>query len=126
MFFLLFVLIGYKIFPIKCNFKNVKFILAATKNRIYGISPFSIYNPPAVREIHPADIPAASPEPVTPVSHPMAQELLYDRWGADGSPACGLPSCKHYGLFYPRLPYLFEDGETEPASLSVKLQSVLY
>jgi len=25
--------------------------------------------------------PAASPEPVTPVSHPMAQEMLYDRWG---------------------------------------------
>jgi len=48
---------------------------------IHGISPFSIYNPPAVRDIHPADIPAASPEPVTPVSHPMAQELLYDRWG---------------------------------------------
>ena len=93
---------------------------------IHSISPFSIYNPPAVREIHPADIPAASPEPVTPVSHPMAQELLYDRWGADGSPACGLPSCKHYGLFYPRLPYLFEDGETDQASLSVKLQSVLY
>jgi hypothetical protein len=48
---------------------------------IHGISPFSIYNPPAVRDIHPADIPAASQEPVTPVSHPMAQELLYDRWG---------------------------------------------
>ena len=47
---------------------------------IHGISPFSIYNPPAVRDIHPADIPAASPEPVTPVSHPMAQELLYGRW----------------------------------------------
>ena len=46
---------------------------------IHGISPFSIYNTPAVRDIHPVDIPAASPEPVTPVSHPMAQELLYDR-----------------------------------------------
>ena len=94
---------------------------------IHGISPFSIYNPPSVQEIQPADIPAVSPEPVTPVSHPIAQELLYDRWGgADGSPVCGLPSCKHYGLFYPRLPYLVEDGETEPASFSVKLQSVLY
>ena len=47
---------------------------------IHGISPFSIYNPPAVRDIHPADIPAASPGPVTSVLHPMAQELLYDRW----------------------------------------------
>ena len=93
---------------------------------IHGISPFSIYNPPSVQEIQLADTPAASPEPVKPVSHPMAQELLYDRWGADGSPVCGLPSCKHYGLFYPRPHYLFEDGETEPASLSVKLQSVLY
>ena len=48
---------------------------------IHGISPFSIYNPPSVQEIQPADIPAVSPEPVTPVSHPMAKELLYDRWG---------------------------------------------
>ena len=79
MFFLLFVLIGYKIFPIKCNFKNVKFIVAATKNMIHDISPFSHYNPPPVRNIHPVDIPAASPEPVTPVSHPMAQKLFYDR-----------------------------------------------
>ena len=47
---------------------------------IHGISPFSIYNTPAVRDILPVDIPAASPGPVTPVSHPMAQELFYDHW----------------------------------------------
>ena len=81
MFFSFFIPVGYKIVSIKCNFKNVKFILASKENMIHSISPFSIYNPPSVQKIQPADIPAASPEPVTPVSHHMAQELLYDRWG---------------------------------------------
>jgi hypothetical protein len=47
---------------------------------MHGISPFSLHHPPAFRDIQPANIPAASPEPVTPVSHSMAQEMLYDRW----------------------------------------------
>ena len=82
-------------------------------------SPCSPRNPPSR---HPCSLTRACDACFAPYGAGTALRSL----GADGSPACGLPSCKHYGLFYPRLPYLFEDGETEPASLSVKLQSVLY
>jgi len=55
---------------------------------IHGISPFSIYNPPAVREIHPADIPAASPEPVACFA-PYGAGTALRSLGAASSPVCG-------------------------------------
>ena len=41
----------------------------------------SVYRTPAVRDIHPANIPAVSPTSIPPVTHPMALEFVYDRSG---------------------------------------------
>ena len=127
MFFLLFVPVGYKIFPIKCNFKNVKFILASKEK--YDPRHFTVLNLQSsfsagnTASRHPCSLARACDACLAPYGEGTSLRSL---GGADGSPVCGLPSCKHYGLFYSRLPYLVEDGETEPASFSVKLQSVLY
>ena len=43
---------------------------------IHSISPFSVHYPPAVKDIQPANIPAASPEPVTLVSYPMPKRCF--------------------------------------------------
>ncbi len=41
----------------------------------------SLYRPPAVRDIQPANIPAVSPAAIPPLAHPMVLDLLYDRFG---------------------------------------------
>lgn len=41
----------------------------------------SVYRPPAVRDIQPANIPAVSPAAIPPLAHPMGLDLLYDRFG---------------------------------------------
>lgn len=41
----------------------------------------NIYRVPAFRDIQPANIPTPSLDAIPPVSHPMAMEVFYDRWG---------------------------------------------